>query len=106
MTYPPPGYPQQHYYRPPDHPQATAIVILGVLGLVLCQFLGPVAFVMGGKALAEIDNSGGAVGGRSTVLAGYICGIIGTVILVVTILVIIAAVIIAVVAGESTTSTY
>ncbi|MEV0356462.1 DUF4190 domain-containing protein [Nocardia sp. NPDC050697] len=106
MTYPPPGYPQQPYFRPPDHPQATTIIIVGVLGLVLCQFLGPVAFVMGGKALKEIDNSGGAIGGRSTVLAGYICGIIGTVILVLTILVIVVAIIIAVVAGTSTTSTY
>ncbi|WP_067654098.1 DUF4190 domain-containing protein [Nocardia harenae] len=106
MTYPPAGYPQQPYFRPPDHPQATAIVIVGVLGLVLCQFLAPVALVMGRKALAEIDNSGGAVGGRSTVLAGYICGIIGTVILVLTILVIIAAFLIALFAGSSTASTY
>ncbi|MFC8045197.1 DUF4190 domain-containing protein [Nocardia sp. NPDC057353] len=105
MTYPPPGY-QQPYFQPPDHPQATTIVILGVLGLVLCQLLGPVAFVMGGRALKEIDNSGGAIGGRSTVLAGYICGIIATVIVVIAILVVIAAVLIALVAGTSTTSTY
>lgn len=106
MTYPPPGYPQQPYFRPPDHPQATTIIILGVLGLVLCQFLGPVAFVMGGKALKEIDNSGGAIGGRSTVQAGYICGIIGTVILVLTVLVLVAALVVALVAGSSTSSTY
>ncbi|WP_225726046.1 MULTISPECIES: DUF4190 domain-containing protein [unclassified Nocardia] len=92
MTYPPQqpygpygqqpyGYPA-YYQRPPDHPQTTTIMILGILGVVMCQALSPIAWVMGRRALAEIDASGGAIGGRSNVQIGYICGIIGTILLI------------------------
>ena len=66
---------------PPDHPQTTTILILGICGLVLCQVLGPFAWSMGNKALREIDASNGQVGGRDTVKVGRILGIIGTIIL-------------------------
>ena len=85
MTYgPPPAYgpPPQPMYPPHEHPQATTILVLGILGLVCCGFLGPVAVVMGRRALSEIDNSGGQIGGRSNVFIGYILGIIETVFLV------------------------
>ncbi|MGQ4597117.1 DUF4190 domain-containing protein [Nocardia sp. R6R-6] len=86
MSYPPQpppyGYPAYGAYGPPpDHPQATTILILGILSLVFCQFMGPFAWVMGKRALNEIDSSGGAIGGRGNVNAGYICGIIATVLL-------------------------
>lgn len=82
MSYPPQpppyGYPAYGAYGAPDHPQSTMILILGILSLVLCQLLGPFAWVMGKRALNEIDASGGAIGGRGNVNAGYICGIIAT----------------------------
>jgi len=62
----------------PDHPQATTVLILGILGLVLCQVISPFAWVMGNRVIAEIDASNGQIGGRSSANAGRICGIVGT----------------------------
>ena len=70
------------YFVAPDHPQTGTILVLGILGLVFCQFCAPFAWVMGKKALNEIDSSGGTIGGRSQINAGYICGIIGSIILI------------------------
>ena len=74
---------------PPDHPQTTTILILGICGLVICQVLGPFAWSMGNKALREIDASNGQVGGRDTVKVGRILGIIGTIILGLSVLVLV-----------------
>lgn len=79
MSYPSPQYGYPPYGPPPDHPQATTILVLGLLGVVLCQLVAPFAWVMGKRALNEIDASNGTVGGRNSVMVGYICGIIGTV---------------------------
>lgn len=78
---PPNAYGQPQYYAPRDHPQATLILILGILGLVACQVLSPFAWVMGNKVVKEIDASQGQLGGRSSANAGRICGIIGSVLL-------------------------
>ena len=81
---PPPygGYPVPGWQPPPDHPQSTVVLVLGILGLVACQVLSPVAWVMGNRALVEIDGAGGTLGGRGAVQAGRICGIVGTCLLV------------------------
>jgi multisubunit Na+/H+ antiporter MnhB subunit len=69
------------YNAPRDHPQTTTILILGILGLAVCQVLGPFAWSMGNKALREIDASNGQLGGRDTTNVGRILGIVATVIL-------------------------
>lgn len=63
---------------PIEHPRATMILILGGMSLFCCGAIGPVAWVMGARALTEIDESRGYYGGRSQVLLGYILGIVGT----------------------------
>jgi hypothetical protein len=78
---PPYGQPPYGGFAAPDHPQAMLVLILGILGLVMCQVISVVAWVMGNRVLAEIDASGGRVGGRSTANAGRICGIVGTALL-------------------------
>jgi hypothetical protein len=75
------GYPPPMVYRAPDHPQAATAMILGILGLALCQVIAPFAWAMGKKTVAEIDASQGQLGGRGQAQAGYVCGIIGTVLL-------------------------
>ncbi|WP_372733837.1 hypothetical protein [Nocardioides sp.] len=93
-----PAYPQQPPYGaqiPQDHPQATTVLILGILGLVTCQILGPVAWVMGNRVVAEIDAGNGAVGGRSNASIGRILGIVATVILGLSLLFVVAVLIIA-----------
>ena len=93
--------PQYGAYGPPrDHPQATTILVLGILSLVVCQLIGPVAWVMGKRALDEIDRSGGAVGGRGQIQAGYICGIIASVLIALALVVVVIAVIVGATAGS------
>jgi uncharacterized membrane protein YjgN (DUF898 family) len=82
---PPPygGYPSPPYQPPRDHPSATTVLVLGIVGLVACQVASPFAWVMGNRVIREIDTSRGQLGGRSTANAGRICGMIGTGLLVV-----------------------
>ena len=95
---PPPygGYPPPPYFAPRDHPSATTVLVLGILGLVACQVLSPIAWVMGNRVVGEIDASHGQVGGRSAANAGRICGIIGTVLLGISLLFILLFVVLAV----------
>jgi hypothetical protein len=103
----PQGYAAQGPYQyAPDHPRATTALVLGILGIVVCQLLGPVAWWMGKKTLDEIDAGAGRVGGRGAAQAGYVMGIIGTVLLVLAVIVlaIYFLVIVAVVGGGMTTA--
>ena len=65
-----------------EHPQGTTVLIMGILSLVVCGFLGPFAWMQGNKALAEIDANPGRYSNRSNVNAGRICGMIATAILI------------------------
>ncbi len=69
--------------QPVEHPHATTVLLVGALSLFCCGALGPVAWVMGRRALDEIERSGGAYGGRSQVMTGYLFGIVGTCLMVV-----------------------
>lgn len=84
-----------------EHPQGTLVLVLGILSIVLCQILGPFAWVMGRRALAEIDASGRPYSNRGMVQAGMICGIVGTVFLALVLVWVVFAVIVAV--GAATT---
>ncbi len=99
--YPPPGYPPQGYqppgyppsgYPPPgygygygsgyaptqEHPHGTLILVLGILSIVACGILGPVAWIMGNKAIKEIDANPAAYSNRGNAQAGRIIGIVAT----------------------------
>lgn len=62
-----------------QHPQGTVVLVLGILSVTVLQLLGPVAWIMGHRALREINTSGQAYANRSSVQAGMIMGIVGTV---------------------------
>ncbi|KAF0849188.1 hypothetical protein FNL39_101625 [Nocardia caishijiensis] len=98
--------PQGGYFRPPDHPQATLVMVLGVLGVAFCGLCAPFAWLKGKSTLAEIDASNGTVGGRSQVYAGYIMGIIGTVMLAFALLIGILAAVLILIGASADTSTY
>lgn len=124
---PPPGYGPQPGYGPApgygsapgygqpgggygyqmgiDHPQGTLILVLGILSLVVCQILGPVAWVMGNTALREIDAAPGTYKNRGNVQAGRICGMVSTALLVFSVLAVIAVIALAA-AGSSSSSGY
>jgi hypothetical protein len=63
---------------PPNASNAVTALVLGILGIVLCPLLGPVAWTLGRKGEQEIDRSGGAVGGRGMATAGKILGMVGS----------------------------
>ncbi|MGH9243189.1 MAG: DUF4190 domain-containing protein [Acidimicrobiales bacterium] len=103
--YPQPGYPgYQMYGVPQDHPQATLALILGILGLVVCGVCAPFAWVIGRRAVNEIDASGGALGGRGSAQAGYIMGLIGSILLILAVVGIILWIVFAVALATSTST--
>lgn len=97
MSYPtpPPGYGYPGYGPPPDHPQTTTVLVLGIVSL-FCALCGPFAWVMGKKALNEIDASGGMVGGRSNVMIGYVLGIVTSVVLILYLLLLVIGIVVAI----------
>jgi predicted Zn finger-like uncharacterized protein len=55
------------------------VLTLGILGLVLCGFLGPVAWYMGAEDLDKMRRGVMDKSGYGATQAGYILGIIATV---------------------------
>lgn len=94
-------------YGPPqvEHPQGTVVLVLGILAIVACQILGPFAWVMGNRAMKEIDATPGRYSNRGLVNAGRICGIVGSVLLGVYLVagILYVIVLVAVVAGSGST---
>lgn len=85
---PPPPGPTPYPFRPSvEHPNGTTILVLGILSLVVCGLLGPVAWVMGNTAVREMNaNPSVDYRNRGNVTAGRVCGIIGTALLVLSVL--------------------
>jgi hypothetical protein len=86
---PPPSDPSAgHWQYPvqPKEPRATTAMVLGIVGLVggwMCCVpfaVSPVALVVGQRSLAAIRQQP-HLGGRGEALAGFVMGIIGTVLL-------------------------
>lgn len=63
------------------------ILVLGILGLLLCQILGIVAWVMGSSDLKEMDAGTMDSSGRSVTNAGKICGMIATILMIISLVV-------------------
>jgi hypothetical protein len=76
----PPQFPSESGAYP-EASQATTVLVLGIIGIVLCQILGPIAWVMGNNELQSIDAGRRPPENRGTANAGRILGIIATVLL-------------------------
>ena len=63
--------------------RGTLILVLGILSLVICGFLGIPAWIMGKNDLAEMQAGQMDPSGRSLTNAGRICGMIATILLIV-----------------------
>ena len=88
MTSSPPGwYPGPPAYRLPDHPGATKAMVVGLIALIggftcyLPLALGPWAWVLGRRVVREIDAQPGRYEGRGQAMAGFVTGVIATVLL-------------------------
>jgi hypothetical protein len=61
--------------------QATTSLVLGILGLVCCQLLSPVAWYIGNQELRSIREGRSPAAGQGTASAGMILGVVGSVFL-------------------------
>lgn len=61
--------------------RGTLILVLGILSLCVCAILGPFAWSMGNKDLAEMAAGRMDKEGQGMTNAGKICGLIGTILL-------------------------
>ena len=89
MTQPPQFPSESGAY--PESSQATTALVLGILGVVVCGILAPIAWSMGTKELEAIDSGRRPPQNRGTANAGRILGIIGTVLLAIGIIFIVLA---------------
>ncbi len=67
--------------------RGTLILVLGILGLVVCQPIGIAAWIMGSGDLKQIDAGQMDPSGRGLTNAGKICGIVATILLVLSVVV-------------------
>ena len=78
---------------PQSSGKATAALVLGILGLVLCPFICSIlALVFGYQGRNEIDASGGRMSGRGNATAGIVLGWIGVAFLVALIILVVVGV--------------
>jgi hypothetical protein len=87
--------------RRPNDGQATLSLVLGIISVVCCAILGPVAFFVGNSSLTRIRASGGTLGGEGLAQAGRILGIIGTIFLVLGVIVFVIRIIFAASSGST-----
>jgi hypothetical protein len=64
--------------------KATTILVLGILGIVCCGLLAPVAWYMGKNEVRLIEAGHLPAASLGTAKAGMICGIVGTILLALT----------------------
>jgi TRAP-type C4-dicarboxylate transport system permease small subunit len=62
----------------PEQGQAVTALVLGILSIVVCQLLGPVAWKLANDELKGIAEGRRPPDGLSTAQAGRITGIVGT----------------------------
>jgi hypothetical protein len=89
----------------PESSQATAALVLGIVGLVLCGgILSPIAWYLGATEVRAIEEGRRDPGGLQTANAGKILGIIGTVLVGLAVLVGIGILLLVVVSATVTSS--
>lgn len=74
---------QMPYHAPRFAPRGGTILTLGILSVVVCSIMGPIAWSMGNEELRRIDSGLTSPDGRSNVVAGKILGIISTVLMII-----------------------
>jgi TRAP-type C4-dicarboxylate transport system permease small subunit len=62
----------------PEQGQAATALVLGILSIVVCQLLGPVAWKLASDELRAIAEGRRPPDGQGLAQAGKVCGIVGT----------------------------
>ena len=98
---PQPGTPQFPAYVLPDHPKATAALVVGIISVaggffcLLPILASPVAWVLGARARKEIRLAPQQWGGEGRATSGMVLGIIGSVLLLLGLIGLIVVVVVA-----------
>ena len=61
--------------------RGTTVLVLGILSILVCNLLGPFAWAMGSADLKKMRAGQMDPTGKGETQAGYICGIVGTVLM-------------------------
>jgi len=69
--------------------RSSTILTLGILSLVVCSIMGPIAWAMGSEELRRIEAGTSDPHHRGTVVAGRICGIVATCLMIFSVLMLI-----------------
>ena len=72
-------------YAPPQYmypSRATTVLVLGILSVTICGLMGPIAWSIGNEELRRIDSGQAPEFSRGSVVAGRVCGIIATALLI------------------------
>lgn len=82
----PPGQPLYVYVPRPNDNMAIAAMVVGILAMfgtfcygIPALIMGPIAIYLGLTARTRIKESGGALGGEGFAMAGWIVGLVATV---------------------------
>ena len=89
--YAPPLAPGGYFPSVRNSGLAIASMVLGILGLLLCQLISIGGVIYGHLALAEIKRSDGGLSGRGMAIAGLITGYLGVAVVLLGILVVVLA---------------
>jgi len=76
--------------------RGTTILVLGILGLVVCQICGIIAWVMANKDIPKMEAGTMDPEGLGQTKAGKICGIIAVILLIVMLIIVAISVVIGV----------
>jgi uncharacterized membrane protein YjgN (DUF898 family) len=79
---PPPPPPSYEYPPPPQSASTNAIVslVLGILGVVCCSLMAPIAWYLGNQEIKAIQAGSSPAAGDGLARAGMILGIVGVVV--------------------------
>ncbi|HYX25774.1 MAG TPA: DUF4190 domain-containing protein [Thermoanaerobaculia bacterium] len=78
---PPPPPPLVPQAQQSASTQAVTSLILGILGVICCGLIAPIAWYIGNQELKAIQSGASPVAGEGLAKAGMILGIIGTILL-------------------------
>ena len=90
------AYPQAYMY--PD--RSGTIMVLGILSLLVCSVMGPIAWSMGNEELRRIDAGQAPPEGRSNASAGRVCGMISSILMICAVGFILIAIVMGLMAGS------
>ncbi|MET0693201.1 MAG: hypothetical protein ABWX96_14130 [Propionibacteriaceae bacterium] len=76
-------YGQPYPYVPREHPQGTAVLVLGILGVCVAGLCAPFAWYLGSKALREMRAEGIHYSNEQSLVVGRVLGMIMTILAII-----------------------